>query len=75
MMMMMFVALFGGVVRCNLVMSAFIPRFEMLDVVKRLSWWSGCLCLHVQPLHLVGVLLLRKDFARIEFNQHGAVRF
>ena len=32
------------------------------------------LCLHIQPLHVVGVLLLGNDFARIELDKHGSIR-
>ena len=31
--------------------------------------------MHIQSLHVVGVLLLRNDFPRIKLHQHGSIRF
>ena len=49
--------------------------FEKLSSVEQQSGRSRRLRLHIQPLHMVGVLLLRDDFARIELNEHSAIRF
>lgn len=56
------------VIRLNIVKKAGFPS-------NNSSGWSRGLYLHVQSLHVAGVLLLRHDFARIELDQHGAIRF
>lgn len=41
-------------------------RFPFMDSVGHRLRWRRCLCLHIQTLHMAGLLLLGDDFARIE---------